>query len=98
MWIQRLLDVFSSKTHNTGNKLTAKPEAQSQVTISYVRAVEGRKPSSVDDNGEKIRWKEREIASGRFIVSDSHFAIGGYIRSVPRLKPVSECSLLRDNS
>lgn len=98
MWIQRLLDIFSRKPHATGSSFSEKPDASSPIAISYVRAVDGRKPSCTDDNGEKIRWKEREIAAGRFIISDSHFAIGGYMRSVPRLKPVSECSLLRDKT
>jgi hypothetical protein len=70
------------------------PDIPIDWSTSYVR------PSS-DANGagmtrEEIAvWYQRQKEKGRYVISDSHFKIGGCVRSVPRLNEPAQSAVMQ---
>ena len=53
-------------------------------SCSCIKASSVPAPSKVPEEDLCV-WRDKQNTMGRFIISDSHFRVGGFVRSVPRL-------------
>jgi|LauGreDrversion4_2_1035121.scaffolds.fasta_scaffold58861_3 hypothetical protein len=53
-------------------------------SVSYVRPSTSQRMDPVPKE-DVIHWRKQQYSQGRFVIADTHFRIGGFLRSVPKL-------------
>ena len=63
-------------------------------SVSYVRPTEYPAVPNINEK-DIARWREHQELLGRFVITDSHFKIGGFLRSVPKLGDPDRSDLMQ---
>ena len=93
MYLSRLWSMLFGERRQTGG---LHDDDEHRVSVSCVRAVEGRRQKNAETIIPKATWFQTQHAEGRYIIYDSHFVIGRHLRAVPKLKDPNECFILKN--
>ncbi len=66
--------------------------------MSFVKASDSsvyKKAANKLSQNDSYKWQVEQAALGRYVIQDEHFAIGGHIRSVPKLGDPNNSALLK---
>jgi len=89
MW---LLQRASAKFKSTERPFS--PDIPIDWSTSYIRATEAACSDTILKK-DAIFWNGRQKEKGRYVISDSHFKVGGCVRSVPRIGDPSASELMK---
>jgi hypothetical protein len=63
-------------------------------SVSYVRPSFSNRSEPVSKE-DVNHWRQRQYSEGRYVIDDSHFRIGGFLRSVPKLGHPDSSELMK---
>lgn len=78
------MDIISCASNTTIIPEKYDPFNPMEWSVSYVRPNKTPGSAKVTDD-DVSHWREKQKILGRYVISDSHFQMGGNLRSVPKL-------------
>ena len=63
-------------------------------SVSFVRPTSSIRSEQVCKE-DVNHWRQRQYSEGRYVIDDSHFRIGGFLRSVPKLGHPESSELMK---
>jgi hypothetical protein len=92
MWFSKFVKIFR----------TSSPERYPQKIppdsggVSFVKASLGsRRHKPKECVIDKNVWLQTQREQGRFVIHDAHFNLGYNMRSVPKIGPIDDCTLMK---
>lgn len=79
-----------------GNVTNNSSKWSSDGAVSFMRPESSHRASAWDlYTASRKAWEKRMMELGRFVIKDSHFQVGQYVRSVPKMSDGADSLLWR---